>query len=128
MTKPDPQSSPQNPLQHEEHANAPEAVAVDQAISSDVSQAHEGQLGGTGANIDADAVAALQGLESCPSVNNDLPGDLGLTGDHDLFAALHGLDGVGNIDHALDQLTSSTDLFDVPPLDFGEHHQDSTGL
>jgi hypothetical protein len=124
MGKPDPHSTA--PLQHDEHANAPEAVAVDQAISSDIDQAHEG-LHGTGAHIDAEAVAALQGLGSDPSVNADLPGDLGLSGDHDLFAALHGLDGVGNIDHALDQLTSSTDLFDVPPLDFGDHHQDSTG-
>jgi hypothetical protein len=26
--------------------------------------------------------------------------------------------GVSNIDHTLDQLTTSTDLFDVPALDF----------
>jgi len=120
-------SSAQGPLQHGEHANAPKAVAVDQALSSDANQAHEGLLGGTGAHIDADAIATLQGIGSHPSVNADLPGDLELTGDHDLFAALHGLDGIGNIDHALDQLTSSIDLFDVPPVDFGEHHQDSTG-
>ena len=38
-------------------------------------------------------------------------GDLGL-------AAMVSVEAPGNLDHALDQLTTATDLFDVPVLDF----------
>jgi hypothetical protein len=43
-----------------------------------------------------------------------------LLGDNDLLGALISMPsaGVSNIDHTLDQLTTSTDLFDVPALDF----------
>ena len=52
------------------------------------------------------------GTESAGS--GDLPGD------DDLVGALTSLSSVAmsNIDHTLDQLTHSTDLFDVPALDF----------
>lgn len=43
-------------------------------------------------------------------------GDLGL-GDLGL-AAMVSVEAPGNLDHALDQLTTATDLFDVPVLDF----------
>lgn len=41
-------------------------------------------------------------------------------GDNDLLGALTSLSSatVSNVDHALDQLTTSIDLFDVPALDF----------
>jgi hypothetical protein len=41
-------------------------------------------------------------------------------GDDDLLGALTSMPSVGesNIEHTLDQLTTSTDLFDVPALDF----------
>jgi hypothetical protein len=43
-----------------------------------------------------------------------------LLGDDDLLGALTSMPSVAvsNIDHTLDQLTTSTDLFDVPALDF----------
>jgi hypothetical protein len=42
------------------------------------------------------------------------------TADNDVLAAITSLtpDTLASIEHALDQLTSTTDLFDVPALDF----------
>lgn len=67
------------------------------------------------AGIDAAALAALQGLGN-EDPGASLAGDLS---ESDLVAALHSLD-VGSIDHALDQLTSSVNLFDLPVLDVGD--------
>lgn len=41
-------------------------------------------------------------------------------GDNDLLGAVTSMpsDAMSNVDHTLDQLTTSTDLFDVPALDF----------
>ena len=54
----------------------------------------------------------LIGTESAGT--GDLPGD------DDLLGALTSMPSVAmsNIDHTLDQLTNTTDLFDVPALDF----------
>jgi hypothetical protein len=43
-----------------------------------------------------------------------------LLGDNDLLGAVTSMpfETVSNVDHALDQLTTSIDLFDVPALDF----------
>ena len=131
MSKPDLPST--NPAPQDEH---PASVADDAGISSALAsagQAPDAEIGinpeadlgiNADAGIDAQAVAAMQGVGN-PEVSVDLAGDLGLSSDSDLMAALHGLD-VGNIDHALDQLTSSVDLFDLPVLDAGDTgHADS---
>jgi len=73
------------------------------------------------AGIDAAALAALQGLGN-EDPGASLAGDLA---EGDLVAALHSLD-VGSIDHALDQLTSSVNLFDLPVIDVSDMgHADS---
>ena len=48
-----------------------------------------------------------------------------LLADNDLLAAVTSLppDVLSSVDHALDQLTTSIDLFDVPGLDFGDASQ-----
>jgi hypothetical protein len=58
------------------------------------------------------------GVQSVTGAESVGTGDL--LGDNDLLGALTSMPSAGasNIDHALDQLTSSTDLFDVPALDF----------
>ena len=45
-----------------------------------------------------------------------LPGDSHLVLDASVFS-----EAPANLDHALHQLTTATDLFDVPVLDFGSH-------
>lgn len=76
------------------------------------------------AGIDAAALAALQGLGT-EDLAASLAGDVGSLSEGDLVAALHSLD-VGSIDHALDQLTSSVNLFDIPVLDVSDMgHADS---
>lgn len=45
-----------------------------------------------------------------------------LPGDHYLLATTTvAHDAVGSVDHALHQLTTATDLFDVPVIDFHDH-------
>jgi hypothetical protein len=73
------------------------------------------------AEMDAAAIAALQQLGTGTDLGTDSARDLASLGDHDLVAALHGTDVASNLDHALDQLTHSADLFDMPALDFGDH-------
>jgi hypothetical protein len=121
-------AGPPDPAPADEQANAPESAATDTSAVPDPDHAEPSAGGDAVSAIDADAVAAMQGLGNSLAPSADLPGDLGLSGDHDLLAALHGLDGVGNIDHALDQLTSSADLFDLPAFDFGDagHHSGSS--
>jgi hypothetical protein len=46
-----------------------------------------------------------------------LPGDSHLVLDSSVFS-----EAPANLDHALDQLTTATDLFDVPVLDFDSDH------
>ncbi len=46
-----------------------------------------------------------------------LPGDSHLVLDASVFS-----EAPANLDHALHQLTTATDLFDVPVLDFDSHH------
>src|ERR1700716_3018691 len=77
-------------------AHAPAAEGGDEAPAhpSDVDHAHPG------GELDAAAVAALQGLGNGPDAGSDLSPDHGLVGD-DLVAAFHGIDVASNIDHAL---------------------------
>jgi hypothetical protein len=120
-------AGPPDPAPAAEQANATEAAAIEASAVLGPGHAEPSAGGDAVSAIDADAVAAMQGFGSSLGPSADLPGDLGLSGDHDLLAALHGLDGVGNIDHALDQLTSSADLFDLPALDFGDGGPHSGG-
>ena len=72
--------------------------------------------GGSGlAAGDAVAVVADEKV-----IGRESAGTGDLLGDDDLLGALTSMPSVpvSNIDHALDQLTTSTDLFDVPALDF----------
>jgi hypothetical protein len=86
-----------------------------------VSVSPHGQDGHASMDVDAAAVAALQQLGTDANPTPDVTGDLASLGDHDLVAALHVVDVASNIDQALDQLTHSADLFDMPALDFGDH-------
>jgi hypothetical protein len=72
-------------------------------------------LGGGLTTGDAVAVVADEKV-----IGTDSAGTGDLLGDDDLLGALTSMPSVAvsNIDHTLDQLTTSTDLFDVPALDF----------
>jgi hypothetical protein len=66
----------------------------------------------------AKLITAVVPLEDGKVIGSAETGDL--QGDDDLLGALSSVPSiaVSNIDHTLDQLTTSTDLFDVPALDF----------
>jgi hypothetical protein len=66
---------------------------------------------------ETDIVAFGEGSDGAENAGT---GDL--LGDNDLLGAVTSMssDDLSNIDHTLDQLTTSTDLFDVPALDFND--------
>jgi hypothetical protein len=62
----------------------------------------------------AKLISAIVPLEDGNAIGAEGAGTGDLPGDDDLLGALASLP----FDHTLDQLTTSTDLFDVPALDF----------
>jgi hypothetical protein len=103
--QPGPDAIPQSSEGAAESAPIAEAVVVADGVPS---------------GADADMTALLQSLGEGLGLGAELPDTLGSL-DGELIGALHGLDIADNIGHALDQLTSSPDLFDIPALDFGDH-------
>jgi hypothetical protein len=82
------------------------------AVADDESQGADVAMPNTETEIVAFGDGNVTGAESA--------GTADLLGDDDLLGALTSMPSVGesNIEHTLDQLTTSTDLFDVPALDF----------
>ncbi len=67
----------------------------------------------------AKLISAVVPLEDGNVIGAEGAGTGDLPGDDDLLGALASMPSLAvSIDHTLDQLTTSTDLFDVPALDF----------
>jgi hypothetical protein len=68
----------------------------------------------------AKLITAIDPLDDGKAIGAESAETGDLPGDDDLLGALASMPSitVSNIDHTLDQLTTSTDLFDVPALDF----------
>jgi hypothetical protein len=98
----------ENSPQHKDEPALNEAGHGDEGSSD-----HGGSLGA------GDAVAVVADEKV---IGRESAGTGDLLGDDDLLGALTSLPSVplSNIDYALDQLTTTTDLFDVPALDFPE--------
>jgi hypothetical protein len=94
----------------ESEGSAPQADEAAPQASPEVPQGEQFDVAGA-------LLAQLEGLVNLPQPGSaaDAPADLA---DDLLPAALHDL-AAHNIEQALDQLTASVDLFDLPPLDFG---------
>jgi hypothetical protein len=86
-------------------------MATDPGNQKDNSPDHKDEPAPDEANVATPSTDVI-GTESTGT--GDLPGD------DDLLGALTSMSSVAmsNIDQTLDQLTNSTDLFDVPALDF----------
>lgn len=98
-------------------ADAVSQPASDDDIRNDVATANVGVSDTAGGMIDAcDGNVPSDHLSHAEMTDSQLPGDGYLLFTHSMLG-----DGGGNMDFALHQLTTATDLFDVPVIDFDGH-------
>ena len=113
-----------------QHEEEPSLVA---GSGGDDGGSHDGGFAASDAPTSADAADASQAAEGAASspeadlvpfagdtADAPVAGTGDLLADNDLLAAVTSMssDPIFNVEHTLDQLTTSSDLFDVPAVDF----------